>query len=71
MKYVYISRVPLTNPSLTSKCSNFLPSEEHIQKLKEAGKDGDKQLIIVSNNLLVGFMVSQTNYFGISSAVFL
>lgn len=40
------SRVPLTNPSLTSKCSNFLPSEEHIQKLKEAGKDGDKQLII-------------------------
>ncbi|NWY04707.1 ESCO1 acetyltransferase, partial [Nothoprocta ornata] len=40
------SRVPLSNPSLASKCSNFLPSEEHIQKLKEAGKDGDKQLII-------------------------
>ncbi|NXA32948.1 ESCO1 acetyltransferase, partial [Eudromia elegans] len=40
------NRVPLSNPSLTSKCSNFLPSEEHIQKLKEAGKDGDKQLII-------------------------
>ncbi|KAM6349748.1 N-acetyltransferase ESCO1 isoform 2-T3 [Podargus strigoides] len=39
-------RVPLSNPSLASKCSNFLPSEEHIQKLKEAGKDGDKQLII-------------------------
>ncbi|NWX18131.1 ESCO1 acetyltransferase, partial [Aegotheles bennettii] len=40
------NRVPLSNPSLASKCSNLLPSEEHIQKLKEAGKDGDKQLII-------------------------
>lgn len=40
------NRVPLTNPALTSKCSNLLPSEEHIQKLKEAGKDGEKQLII-------------------------
>ncbi|NXY43034.1 ESCO1 acetyltransferase, partial [Ceuthmochares aereus] len=40
------NRVPLPNPSLASKCSNFLPSEEQIQKLKEAGKDGDKQLII-------------------------
>ncbi|NXK10353.1 ESCO1 acetyltransferase, partial [Herpetotheres cachinnans] len=40
------NRVPLSNPSLPSKCSNFLPSEEHIQKLKEAGKDGDKQMII-------------------------
>ncbi|XP_062424111.1 N-acetyltransferase ESCO1 [Rhea pennata] len=40
------NRVPLSSPSLASKCSNFLPSEEHIQKLKEAGKDGDKQLII-------------------------
>ncbi|NXX94601.1 ESCO1 acetyltransferase, partial [Centropus bengalensis] len=40
------NRVPLPNPSLASKCSNFLPSEEHIQKLKEAGKDGSKQLII-------------------------
>ncbi|KAF1446534.1 N-acetyltransferase ESCO1, partial [Spheniscus demersus] len=40
------NRVPLSNPSLASKCSNFLLSEEHIQKLKEAGKDGDKQLII-------------------------
>ncbi|NXN26271.1 ESCO1 acetyltransferase, partial [Nycticryphes semicollaris] len=40
------NRVPLSNPSLASKCSNFLPSEEHLQKLKEAGKDGDKQLII-------------------------
>ncbi|NXF55356.1 ESCO1 acetyltransferase, partial [Oceanites oceanicus] len=40
------NRVPLSNPSLASKCSNFLPSEEHIQKLKEAGKDSDKQLII-------------------------
>ncbi|NXJ75578.1 ESCO1 acetyltransferase, partial [Trogon melanurus] len=38
--------VPLSNPSLASKCSNFLPSEEHIQKLKEAGKDGEKQLMI-------------------------
>ncbi|KFP90597.1 N-acetyltransferase ESCO1, partial [Apaloderma vittatum] len=38
--------VPLSNPSLASKCSNFLPLEEHIQKLKEAGKDGEKQLII-------------------------
>ncbi|XP_048794765.1 N-acetyltransferase ESCO1 isoform X1 [Lagopus muta] len=40
------NRAPLTNPTLTSKCSNLLPSEEHIQKLKEAGKDGEKQLII-------------------------
>ncbi|NXV45149.1 ESCO1 acetyltransferase, partial [Uria aalge] len=40
------NRVPLSNPSLASKCSNFLPSEEHIQKLKEAGKDGNKQMII-------------------------
>ncbi|KAM6135441.1 N-acetyltransferase ESCO1 [Pterocles gutturalis] len=40
------NRAPLSNPSLASKCSDFLPSEEHIQKLKEAGKDGDKQLII-------------------------
>ncbi|XP_071660306.1 N-acetyltransferase ESCO1 isoform X2 [Patagioenas fasciata] len=40
------NRVPLSNPSLASKCSNFLSSEEHSQKLKEAGKDGDKQLII-------------------------
>ncbi|NWS95730.1 ESCO1 acetyltransferase, partial [Mionectes macconnelli] len=39
------NRVPLSNPSLASKCSNFPSSEEHIQKLKEAGKDGDKQLI--------------------------
>ncbi|OXB58413.1 hypothetical protein ASZ78_007781 [Callipepla squamata] len=37
---------PVTNPALTSKCSNLLPSEEQIQKLKEAGKDCDKQLII-------------------------
>ncbi|KFO85198.1 N-acetyltransferase ESCO1, partial [Buceros rhinoceros silvestris] len=40
------NRVPLSNPSLPSKCSNFLPSEEHMQKIKEAGKDGEKQLII-------------------------
>ncbi|NXF86457.1 ESCO1 acetyltransferase, partial [Eubucco bourcierii] len=40
------NRVPLSDPPLASKCSNNLPSEEHIQKLKEAGKDGDKQLII-------------------------
>ncbi|NWS17456.1 ESCO1 acetyltransferase, partial [Pachyramphus minor] len=39
------NRVPLSNPSLASKCSNFPSSEEHTQKLKEAGKDGDKQLI--------------------------
>lgn len=39
------NRVPLSNPSLASKCSNLPSSEEHIQKLKEAGKDGDKQLI--------------------------
>lgn len=71
MKYVCIFRVPSTNPALTSKCSNLLPSEEHIQKLKEAGKDGEKQLIIVSNALLVRFIVSETNYFWISSAVFL
>ncbi|XP_014794232.1 PREDICTED: N-acetyltransferase ESCO1 [Calidris pugnax] len=40
------NRVPLSNPSLASKCGNVLQSEEHIQKLKEAGRDGDKQLII-------------------------
>ncbi|NXD87608.1 ESCO1 acetyltransferase, partial [Halcyon senegalensis] len=40
------NRVPLSSPSLASKCGNILPSEEHIQKLKEAGKDSDKQLII-------------------------
>ncbi|NXY16221.1 ESCO1 acetyltransferase, partial [Atrichornis clamosus] len=39
------NRVPLSNPSLASKCSNLPLSEEHMQKLKEAGKDGDKQLI--------------------------
>ncbi|XP_068047066.1 N-acetyltransferase ESCO1 isoform X2 [Anomalospiza imberbis] len=39
------NRAPLSNPSLTSKCSNLPSSEEPIQKLKEAGKDGDKQLI--------------------------
>ncbi|NXG18058.1 ESCO1 acetyltransferase, partial [Grallaria varia] len=38
------NRVPSSNPSLASKCSNSPSSEEHIQKLKEAGKDGDKQL---------------------------
>ncbi|NXY81026.1 ESCO1 acetyltransferase, partial [Alcedo cyanopectus] len=40
------NRVPLSSPSLASKCSNILPSEEHLQKLKEAGKESDKQLII-------------------------
>ncbi|XP_068047081.1 N-acetyltransferase ESCO1 isoform X4 [Anomalospiza imberbis] len=44
------NRAPLSNPSLTSKCSNLPSSEEPIQKLKEAGKDGDKQLITVYNN---------------------
>ncbi|XP_064291056.1 N-acetyltransferase ESCO1 isoform X2 [Passer domesticus] len=39
------NRAPLSNPSLASKCSNLPSSEESIQKLKEAGKDGDKQLI--------------------------
>ncbi|NXB71021.1 ESCO1 acetyltransferase, partial [Donacobius atricapilla] len=39
------NRAPLSNPSLASKCSNLPSSEEHTQKLKEAGKDGDKQLI--------------------------
>ncbi|NXY54046.1 ESCO1 acetyltransferase, partial [Callaeas wilsoni] len=39
------NRVPLSNPSLASKCSNLPSSEENIQKLKDAGKDGDKQLI--------------------------
>ncbi|XP_032651693.1 N-acetyltransferase ESCO1 isoform X5 [Chelonoidis abingdonii] len=38
-------RVPLPNHSLASRCSSFLSSEQHIQKLREAGKD-DKQLII-------------------------
>ncbi|XP_039378226.1 N-acetyltransferase ESCO1 isoform X1 [Mauremys reevesii] len=36
-------RVPLPNHSLASRC--ILSSEQHIQKLREAGKD-DKQLII-------------------------
>lgn len=67
---ICISRVPLSNPSLASKCSNFLSSEEHSQKLKEAGKDGDKQLIIVSNTILVRLIASQRNYFWIFSAVF-
>ncbi|NXW43909.1 ESCO1 acetyltransferase, partial [Nyctiprogne leucopyga] len=49
------NRVPLSNPSLASKCSNFLPSEEHIQKLKEAGKDDDKQLIIVNSGVRGGW----------------
>ncbi|NWV01429.1 ESCO1 acetyltransferase, partial [Upupa epops] len=40
------NRASLSNSSLPSKCSNFISTEEHIQKLKEAGKDGDKQLII-------------------------
>ncbi|NWI36639.1 ESCO1 acetyltransferase, partial [Picathartes gymnocephalus] len=40
------NRVSLSSPSLASKCSNLPSSEEHIKKLKEAGKDGDKQLII-------------------------
>uniref|UniRef100_A0A8C8SM82 Establishment of sister chromatid cohesion N-acetyltransferase 1 n=1 Tax=Pelusios castaneus TaxID=367368 RepID=A0A8C8SM82_9SAUR len=39
-------RDPLPNHSLASRCSSFLSSEQHIQKLREAGKDGDKQLII-------------------------
>ncbi|XP_030408758.1 N-acetyltransferase ESCO1 isoform X5 [Gopherus evgoodei] len=38
-------RVPLPNHSLASRCGSFLSSEQHIQKLREAGKD-DKQLII-------------------------
>lgn len=63
MKYICIPRVPLSNPSLASKCSNFIPSEEHIQKLKEAGKDVDKQLIIVSNTLSVRLIAAQINYF--------
>lgn len=57
-KYFCISRVPLSNPSLASKCSNLPSSEEHIQKLKEAGKDGDKQLITVSKTLLVRLIAS-------------
>ncbi|XP_051467390.1 N-acetyltransferase ESCO1 isoform X1 [Apus apus] len=40
------NRVPLSNPSLASKGSNLLPTEEHVQKLKEAGKDTEKQIII-------------------------
>ncbi|XP_074843444.1 N-acetyltransferase ESCO1 [Carettochelys insculpta] len=38
-------RVSLPNHSLASRCSSFLSSEHHNQKLREAGKD-DKQLII-------------------------
>ncbi|KFR06407.1 N-acetyltransferase ESCO1, partial [Opisthocomus hoazin] len=48
------NRAPLSNPSLASKCSSVLPSEEHIQKLKEAGKDGDKQLIIFAGQKRFG-----------------
>ncbi|KAM3839876.1 N-acetyltransferase ESCO1 isoform 2-T2 [Vipera latastei] len=40
------SRASVPNVPLTTKCDGFLTSEEHIQKLKEAAKDGDKQLII-------------------------
>ncbi|XP_061452661.1 N-acetyltransferase ESCO1 isoform X2 [Rhineura floridana] len=40
------SRACLPKISLSSKCGGFLSSEEHIQKLKEAAKDSDKQLII-------------------------
>lgn len=40
---------------LTTKCDGFLTSEEHIQKLKEAAKDCDKQLIIVS---ICGYQVT-------------
>ncbi|XP_048363903.1 N-acetyltransferase ESCO1 isoform X2 [Sphaerodactylus townsendi] len=39
------SRACLAKTSV-SKCDGFLSSEEHIQKLREAAKDGDKQLII-------------------------
>ncbi|XP_034285474.1 N-acetyltransferase ESCO1 isoform X2 [Pantherophis guttatus] len=39
------SRASVPKTPLTTKCG-FLTSEEHIQKLKEAAKDGDKQLII-------------------------
>nr|XP_056710528.1 N-acetyltransferase ESCO1 [Euleptes europaea] len=39
------SRACLAKTSV-SKCDGFLSSEEHIQKLREAVKDGDKQLII-------------------------
>ncbi|XP_013911725.1 PREDICTED: N-acetyltransferase ESCO1 isoform X2 [Thamnophis sirtalis] len=40
------SRASMPKIPLTTKCDGFLTSEEHIQKLKEAAKDGDKQLII-------------------------
>ncbi|XP_066480175.1 N-acetyltransferase ESCO1 [Tiliqua scincoides] len=40
------SRPCLQKISFASKCSGFLSSEEHIQKLREAAKDSDKQLII-------------------------
>ncbi|XP_060631135.2 N-acetyltransferase ESCO1 isoform X1 [Anolis sagrei] len=41
------NRACLPKISLTSKCGGDFPSsEEHIQKLKEAAKDSDKQLII-------------------------
>ncbi|XP_063155239.1 N-acetyltransferase ESCO1 isoform X2 [Candoia aspera] len=40
------SRASVPKIPLTTKCGGFLSSEEHIQKLKEAAKDGDKQLII-------------------------
>lgn len=40
------SRPTLQKISLPSKCGGFLSSEEHIQKLREAAKDSDKQLII-------------------------
>ncbi|KAG8133515.1 putative N-acetyltransferase ESCO1-like protein [Naja naja] len=40
------SRASVPKIPLTTKCGGFLTSEEHIQKLKEAAKDGDKQLTI-------------------------
>ncbi|XP_062986700.1 N-acetyltransferase ESCO1 isoform X2 [Elgaria multicarinata webbii] len=40
------SRAGSPKISLASKCGGFLSPEEHIQKLREAAKDSDKQLII-------------------------
>ncbi|XP_007425731.1 N-acetyltransferase ESCO1 isoform X1 [Python bivittatus] len=40
------NRASVPKIPLTTKCSGFLSSEEHIQKLKVAAKDDDKQLII-------------------------
>ncbi|NXR99721.1 ESCO1 acetyltransferase, partial [Oxylabes madagascariensis] len=66
------NRGPLSNPSLASKCSNLPSSEEHTQKLKEAGKDGDKQLITSDLRKLFSVFSSllSISCYGLSSSIY-